>query len=123
MEKQVSSIVFDLIVILFGLSKLRFSEKTSDKINFGIIHGNVDQNLKWNHTNESLILDKYFKLASETKSNYIFLPETSFPLLRNRISKSYLDKYFNNKHLKFLFLEHQSMSMVIFTILFSLKVR
>ena len=91
------------IIILFGLSKLSFSEKTSNKINFAIIQGNVDQNLKWNHTNQSLILDKYFKLASETTSNYIFLPETSFPLLRNRISNSYLDKYFDNRDLKFLF--------------------
>ena len=112
MEKQVP-IVFDFNLILFGLSKLRFSEKTSDKINFGIIQGNVDQNLKWNHTNESLILDKYFKLASETKSNYIFLPETSFPLLRNRISKSYLDNILIIS-ISNSFLEHQSMSMVIF---------
>ena len=67
-----------LIVILFGLSKLRFSEKTSDKINFGIIQGNVDQNLKWNHTTESLILDKYFKLASETKVIIFFYLKLHF---------------------------------------------
>lgn len=94
---------FISIIILFSLSKLSFSEKTNEKINFAIIQGNVDQNIKWTHINQSLILEKYLKLASKTKSTYIFLPETSFPLLRDKISKSYLDKYFENKNLKFLF--------------------
>ena len=94
---------FVFIIFLFSLSKLSFSKKTSEKINFAIIQGNVDQNLKWNHINQSLILDKYLKLVGETKSTYIFLPETSFPILRDKISKSYLDKYFENKNLKFLF--------------------
>ena len=32
------------IIILFGLSKLSFSEKTSEKVS--LIQGNVDQNLR-----------------------------------------------------------------------------
>ena len=48
------------IIILFGLSKLSFSEKTSEKVSLAIIQGNVDQNLKWNHTNQSLDIRQVF---------------------------------------------------------------
>ena len=68
------------LVLMLGLSQLRFTEAIGSPISARLIQGNFEQNLKWNPNAIAQQMRFYSDAIVEQAADLIVIPETAFPL-------------------------------------------
>ncbi|MDO9014914.1 MAG: apolipoprotein N-acyltransferase [Polynucleobacter sp.] len=68
------------LVLMLGLSQLRFTEAIGNPISVRLIQGNFEQSLKWNPNAIAQQIRFYSEAIVEQAADLIVIPETAFPL-------------------------------------------
>ena len=68
------------LVLMLGLSQLRFTEAIGSPISVRLIQGNFEQSLKWNPNAIAQQIRFYSDAIIEQAADLIVIPETAFPL-------------------------------------------
>ena len=68
------------LVLMLGLSQLRFTEAIGSPISVRLIQGNFEQSLKWNPNAIAQQIRFYSDAIVEQAADLIVIPETAFPL-------------------------------------------
>jgi len=87
-------IIFSMIAIIWGggfiLKKIDWTQPIDKPIKVSLIQGNIDQLIKWNNDSIQLSLKKYKDLIFQAQGELIILPETSIPLIYQKIPISFM---------------------------------
>ncbi|WP_332671120.1 apolipoprotein N-acyltransferase [Aromatoleum sp.] len=74
-----------------GLARVAWTEASGDPIEVALIQTNIEQNLKWRPERLSDWLETNAQLAREHVADLVVLPETTLPILADRLPAGYLD--------------------------------
>ena len=90
--KNVTILIILLLIWVGGifLKKINWTEPVGNPIKVSLIQGNIDQSIKWDKSSIQLSLEKYQDLISKSNAELIILPETSVPLVYQKIPQNFL---------------------------------
>lgn len=90
--KNVTILIILLLIWVGGifLKKINWTEPVGNPIKVSLIQGNIDQSIKWDKSSIQLSLEKYLDLISKSNGELIILPETSVPLVYQKIPQNFL---------------------------------
>ena len=92
-RRAVLSLVLPLVVIFFigfGLRQIEWTTPQGEPVTVSLLQGNIPQDLKWRADRVTSSMETYAKLAQESNSRLIVMPETAVPLLRDQAPPAYL---------------------------------
>jgi apolipoprotein N-acyltransferase len=75
----------------FGLGRVAWTEPAGAPIQVALIQTNIEQGLKWRPERLADWLESNARLAREHATDLVVLPETTLPLLADRLPEGYLD--------------------------------
>jgi len=74
-----------------GLGRVAWTEPSGEPLEVALIQTNIEQDLKWRPERLSDWLETNARLAREHVADLVVLPETTLPLLADRLPAGYLD--------------------------------
>ena len=81
-------LIFACVLIVldlgYGFLKLNKNESLGESLRISVVQGNIPQELKWNPSSREFVIERYFKLTNEVKSespDLIIWPEASLPVV------------------------------------------
>lgn len=76
----------------FGLAQLGWTQPVGEPVEVALIQTNIEQGLKWRPERLADWLQTNARLAREHAADLVVLPETTLPLLADRLPEGYLDE-------------------------------
>ena len=92
-RRAVLSFVLPLVAIFsigFGLQQIEWTTPQGEPVTVSLLQGNIPQDLKWQADRVINSMEVYAKLAQQSNSRLIIMPETALPLFRDQASPAYL---------------------------------
>ena len=74
----------------YGLQQVRWTAPSGAPVSVSLLQGNIAQDLKWQPDHVRTTLDTYRRLALESKSRLVVMPETALPLFLRDVPEDYL---------------------------------
>ena len=81
-----------LWIIGAALKPLTWTEATGTTMSVSLLQGNIAQDMKWREDHLRETLDTYRRLALDSTSRLIILPETALPLFLRDVPATYLEE-------------------------------
>lgn len=75
----------------FSLQQIEWTQPTAAPVTVSLLQGNIPQDMKWQPEKVAGTLGTYLKLALESPSRLIILPETAIPLFHDEVPPGYLE--------------------------------
>lgn len=75
----------------FGLGRVAWTEPVGEPLDVALIQTNIEQSLKWRPELLSEWLESNARLVHENPADLVVLPETTLPLLADRLPDGYLE--------------------------------
>lgn len=80
----------------WGLKQIAWTQRAGDPVSVSLLQGNIPQELKWREERLKSSLDIYQRLALESRSRLIILPETALPVFYDEVPGAYLETLANH---------------------------
>lgn len=85
------AIIAGVFVLAIGLGRVEWTEPEGEPLSVALIQTNVEQDLKWAPGHFAEVLQTNLRLVSESRADFVVLPETTLPTLVERLPEGYLD--------------------------------
>lgn len=92
-RRAVLSFVLPLAAIFssgFGLQQIDWTTPQGEPVTVSLLQGNISQDLKWRADRVVNSMEVYARLAQQSNSRLIIMPETALPLFRDQAPPAYL---------------------------------
>jgi len=80
-----------VFVLAIGLGRVEWTEPEGEPLSVALIQTNVEQDLKWAPGHFAEVLQTNLRLVSDSRADFVVLPETTLPTLVERLPEGYLD--------------------------------
>lgn len=85
------AIIAGVFVLAIGLGCVEWTEPEGEPLSVALIQTNVEQDLKWAPGHFAEVLQTNLRLVSDSRADFVVLPETTLPTLVERLPEGYLD--------------------------------
>jgi apolipoprotein N-acyltransferase len=85
------AIITGVFALGFGLGGVAWTEPEGAPLSVALVQTNVEQDLKWSPGHFAEVLQTNLRLVSDSRADFVVLPETTLPTLVERLPEGYLD--------------------------------
>ncbi|TVT57285.1 MAG: apolipoprotein N-acyltransferase [Azoarcus sp. PHD] len=85
------AIIAGVFVLAIGLGRVEWTAPEGEPLSVALIQTNVEQDLKWAPGHFAEVLQTNLRLVSDSRADFVVLPETTLPTLVERLPEGYLD--------------------------------